>query len=70
VPDKTGFISAAKEGEPKHPNKRVVNALLRRGLRPFVTAGRDKCHRDNAPVRQGWSAAEPLLFYAQVEDDD
>ena len=27
----TTFISAAEEGEPKHPNKRVVNAFIRRG---------------------------------------
>jgi beta-lactamase superfamily II metal-dependent hydrolase len=70
IPDKTAFISAAREGEPKHPNKRVINALLRRGVKPFVTAGDGKCHRNNSPARQGWYSVEPLAFYSQVEDDD
>lgn len=70
APTKTAFISAAKEGAPKHPNKRVTNAFLRRGVKPFVTAGSGKRHHDNAPVRLNWSSAEPVPFYRQVEDDD
>lgn len=69
-PDKTAFISAAKEGEPKHPNKRVTNALLRRGVKPFVTAGQNKWHHDDAPSRADYSAATPIVFHYQVEDDD
>lgn len=70
TPDKTTFISAAKEGEPKHPNKRVTNAFLRRGVKPFVTAGKGVRHHDDAPARAGWSAATPVPFHDQVEDDD
>jgi beta-lactamase superfamily II metal-dependent hydrolase len=70
IPDKTTFVSAAKEGSPKHPNKRVTNAFLRRGVKPFVTAGQGKRHHDNAPARAGWSAATPISFYHQVEGDD
>jgi len=36
VPDKTTFVSAAKDGAPKHPNKRVTNAFLRRGVKPSL----------------------------------
>ena len=71
LPDKSAFISAAKEGEPKHPNKRVVNALLRRGVKPFVTAGQGKWHYStDAPPREGYGEATPLSFYARVEEDD
>ena len=69
-PTKTTFVSAAKEGAPKHPNKRVTNAFLRRGVKPFVTAGVGKVHYHDTPVRAGWSAATPIPFHNQVEDDD
>lgn len=69
-PTKTAFISAAKEGEPKHPSKRIVNALHRRGTKSFATAGVSKRHHLDAPERAGWSVATPLPFYPQVEDDD
>lgn len=68
--DKTTFISAAKEGAPKHPNKRVTNAFLRRGVKTFVTAGNSICHSDNAPSRAGWTAAPTIPFHNQVEDDE
>ncbi|MCP4114125.1 MAG: MBL fold metallo-hydrolase [Desulfobacteraceae bacterium] len=43
----TTFISASKEGEPKHPNKRVVNAFVRRGGKVIATQGSTKCHYSN-----------------------
>jgi beta-lactamase superfamily II metal-dependent hydrolase len=70
IPNKTTFVSAAKEGDPKHPNKRVTNAFLRRGVKSFVTAGQGKRHHDDAPAREGWSSATPIPFYEQVEDDE
>lgn len=69
-PDKTTFISAAKEGAPKHPNKRVTNAFLRRGVKPYVTSGIGVCHPEDAPARGGWSTATSIPFHNQVEDDD
>jgi len=69
-PTKTAFISCAKEGAPKHPNKRVTNALLRRGVKSFSTAGKGVLQHDEAPPRAGWSAASPVPFHGQVEDDD
>ncbi|HVU46940.1 MAG TPA: hypothetical protein VHD85_12475 [Terracidiphilus sp.] len=68
--DWTAFISAAKAGEPKHPNKRVTNALRRRGASVSVTAGRSICFPFQAPPRAGWVSIEPIPFYTQVEDDE
>jgi beta-lactamase superfamily II metal-dependent hydrolase len=70
VPDKVTFVSAAKEGAPKHPNKRVTNAFLRRGVKSFVTAGQGKLHHHKAPPRVGWGSVSPVPFHSQVEEDD
>lgn len=70
VPSRSAFISAAAEGEPKHPSKRVINALIRRGVKPFVTAGAGKWHYVNAPNRAGWGPVEALAFFARVEDEE
>lgn len=68
--DWSAFISAAKEGGPKHPHKKVTNALRRRGARVHVTAGDGKRHHHEAPTRDGWSTAVQVPFYESVEDDD
>lgn len=66
--DKTAFISAAKDGNPKHPAKKVVNALKRRGAKVYVTQGITIWqHSSDAPAR-GWSAALELPFYDEVDD--
>jgi len=68
---RSAFVSVAKNGAPKHPSKKVVNAFRRRGVEVHSTAGSAKCHYYNAPgwpARSGWSASEPLPFYTQVED--
>lgn len=67
----TVFISASKEGNPKHPNKRVVNAFIRRGSKVVATQGTAKYYYSpGTPDREGWSTAEPLPFYTEVEEDD
>lgn len=66
----TAYISAASEGEPKHPHKKVMNALRRRGGIVHVTAGLHIRHAIDAPPRQGWMPLEKRPFYQQVEDDD
>lgn len=68
--DWTAFVSAAKDGAPKHPHKKVTNALRRRGAFVSVTAGRNIRYPYQAPERSGYSPLEPLPFYGQVEDDD
>ena len=65
----TAFISASKDGEPKHPSKRVVNAFKRRGAGITVTKGLAICHKNNMPTRAGWGDAPLLPFYDRVEDD-
>lgn len=62
----TAYISAAKDA-PKHPSKKVTNALLRRGAWPYSNEGGSILHRHDAPDR-GWSTAKPLPFCTQVED--
>ncbi|MCS7159458.1 MAG: MBL fold metallo-hydrolase [Gemmatales bacterium] len=67
--DKTAFISASKEGQPKHPAKKVVNAFKRRGANVFATQGEGLWHHSSdAPARKGWSAATPLPFYQEVDE--
>jgi len=67
---KTIFVSAAKEGQPKHPSRKVVNAFQRRGAkdRVYATQGGMIRHHYEAPDRPGWTAATPLAFYEQVEE--
>jgi beta-lactamase superfamily II metal-dependent hydrolase len=69
IVNKTVFVSAAKEGEPKHPAKKVVNAYIRRGANVLATQGVGKRHSFNAPARQGWVTATPLSFSQEVEED-
>lgn len=63
----TAFISSAKDS-PKHPSKKVVNALIRREANVHATNGELKCHHKNCPSRPGYSSAVPLQFYNQVEE--
>jgi beta-lactamase superfamily II metal-dependent hydrolase len=66
--NKTAFISAPKEGDPKHPSRKVVNAFIRRGAKVIATQGSSKRHHKNAPIREGWIAAQPLSFYDKVAE--
>ncbi len=66
----TALISAAKEGEPKHPNKRVINAFNRRGGKVIATQGTSICHFTQGTPDRGWSTVEPLPFYTEIEADD
>ena len=65
---KKAYISVAKDGEPKHPAKKVVNAFIRRGAKVYATQGKALCqHSSDAPAR-GWENAKELPLYTQVED--
>lgn len=64
----SAFVSAAKEGAPKHPSKKVINAFIRRGARIYITAGTGKYHHNSSGMRDGWSKAEPEEFYEKVEE--
>ncbi|MDR2463500.1 MAG: hypothetical protein LBD30_06945 [Verrucomicrobiales bacterium] len=66
---KTAFVSAAKDGEPKHPAKKVTNAFLRRGAPVYATQGKGLLHRSsNIPLRAGWSSASSIQLYTEVEE--
>ena len=67
---KHAFISCPPDGDPKHPSRKVVNALIRRGCNPCTNKkGFTICHRsDNAPQRQNWGPVTPESFYEQVEE--
>ncbi|MFC0342999.1 ComEC/Rec2 family competence protein [Epilithonimonas hispanica] len=62
----TAFVSASKDS-PKHPAKKVTNALLRRGATVLKTGGKILGHHQNAP-RSGWVTATTVPFYNQVEE--
>jgi beta-lactamase superfamily II metal-dependent hydrolase len=62
------FVSAALDGGPKHPAKKVTNAFMRRGATVVVTRGRSILHRYAAPNRPGWGPVDPEPFHQQVED--
>jgi beta-lactamase superfamily II metal-dependent hydrolase len=62
------YISCPKEGDPKHPAKKVTNALIRRGMKPFVTKGNILYRRYNTPWRADYYSATPIPFYNQVEE--
>jgi len=67
VKTKTAFVSAAPDGAPKHPSKKVTNAFRRRGAPVHATPGDTKTHHRDAPDR-GWTASTPLPFYNQVDE--
>jgi hypothetical protein len=58
------------EGEPKHPSKRVINALIRRGVKVISTRGSGKYQYSKGTPDRGWSTVEPHAFYNEVEDDE
>jgi len=66
---KVAFISCPPEGDPKHPSRKVVNALIRRGCSVLKNDRFAISHRSaNAPVRAGWSWASPESFNNEVEE--
>jgi beta-lactamase superfamily II metal-dependent hydrolase len=65
--DRFAYVSASKEGEPKHPAKKVVNALIRRGCKVYSTQGQTLHHGLNAPER-GWGEAKAFPFYTEVDE--
>ena len=59
------YISAAADGSPKHPSRRVVNALTRRRTAVYATQG--KALRFGVGLRPGWTPVQALPWYPQVE---
>ncbi len=65
---KTVYASAPKNGDPKHPSRKVVNALKRRGANAYATKGISMCQSSPDAPDRGWKKADPLPFYDQVEE--
>lgn len=63
----TAFVSASKDGAPKHPAKKVTNAFRRRGAPVCATNGEGICHFYDAPGR-GWHPITPIPFYNEVDE--
>ena len=64
------FISCPPQGDPKHPSRKVVNALIRRNCHPGSTKnGFPICYPSvDAPQRTGWGPLSPETFFDQVEE--
>lgn len=62
----TAFISASKDS-PKHPAKKVTNALQKHGAKVFVTRGSKLLHHHESPARN-WGSAQPEPFHNKVEE--
>lgn len=65
---KLAYVSAAQDGAPKHPAKKVTNAFRRRGAPVCATTGRSIRWQKDAPPRSDYGAIEPLPFYTEVEE--
>jgi beta-lactamase superfamily II metal-dependent hydrolase len=62
--------TAAVNGAPKHPAKKVLNAFTRRGAETFVTRERGIRFPHTAPPRPGWDTKPtPEPLYTKVEDE-
>lgn len=66
----TAIASTAKEGEPKHPRKAVMNAFTHRGVRAVATRGNGIRHHYDAPAREGWSGVEAEPYHFDYEDEE
>jgi beta-lactamase superfamily II metal-dependent hydrolase len=64
----SAYISTPKEENPKHPAKKVTNALIRRNMKPYQTKGNILCYRHNTPQRAGYSSAIQIPFHNRVEE--
>ncbi len=64
---KTAFVSASKDGGPKHPSKKVANAFHRRGAEVHGTQGISKLHHSAGSPSRNWGKSIPLPFFDQVE---
>lgn len=63
------IASTAKEGEPKHPHKAVLNAFTHRGVRAIPTRGATVCHHFGAPARSGWSSISAEPYHYEYDEE-
>lgn len=65
----TAIASTAKQGEPKHPRKAVLNSFTHRGAKVLATRGAGVCHFNNAPDRSGWTPKTPEPYHCEYEEE-
>ncbi|MCF7716474.1 MBL fold metallo-hydrolase [Aeromonas jandaei] len=65
----TAMVSTAKEGEPKHPHKAVLNAFTHRGVEAVPTRGTTICHHFGGQVRSGWSSISPEPYHYEYDEE-
>lgn len=65
----TAIASTAKNGEPKHPRKAVMNAFTHRGVKALATRGSNICHYHNAPSRNGWNVVDPEPYHFEYQEE-
>ena len=63
------IASTAKNGEPKHPRKAVINAFKHRGTKVLATRGNAIRHFYAAPARPGWTAVDPEPYHWTYNDE-
>jgi hypothetical protein len=61
------LVSCAKDA-PKHPSKKVINALIRRNENAYATNGCLINYHVNCNIRSGLYPIAPLSFNNQVEE--
>ncbi|MFA6518104.1 MAG: MBL fold metallo-hydrolase [Candidatus Shapirobacteria bacterium] len=64
----TAFISASPN-DPKHPSKKVTNALKKLRHAVYVNRSGIICHNFNSPVREGWVPVTEEPFHDKFKDD-
>jgi beta-lactamase superfamily II metal-dependent hydrolase len=68
--EKTGMLSAAQDGAPKHPSVRVTNAFRRRGAAVSGSQGQTiRWSSADAPDR-GWTRIPPIPFMDTYDEDE
>ncbi len=70
IKPKVAFISCPPQGDPKHPSRKVVNALIRRGCAVHKNNQGNVINHNsgNTPTRVGWGPIYPSTFHDQVEE--
>jgi beta-lactamase superfamily II metal-dependent hydrolase len=66
----SAVASTAKEGEPKHPHKAVLNAFTHRGATVSATRGEGTQYAYNAPNRGGWVPLTPEPYHYAYDDEN
>jgi beta-lactamase superfamily II metal-dependent hydrolase len=61
------FVSAPRNGGPKHPSKRVMNAFLRRGTPVTWNQTGGWLHFNRNGVPRNWWPCAPQSFFSSVE---